>query len=101
MERNLEVASQACLDIANRIISIERLEKPRDSYGAILKLAEAQALPQDLTERLAPLAGFRNILVHEYLTIDWDEVYDHLHNLDDLYAFMDHIKTWLKQQDET
>ena len=101
VERNLEVAAQACLDIANRIISIERLEKPRDYYGAILKLAEAQALPRDLTERLAPLAGFRNVLVHEYLTIDWDEVYEHLQNLEDLYSFMDHIKAWLKQYHES
>ena len=30
VERNLEVAIQSCIDIANRIISLEGLEKPKD-----------------------------------------------------------------------
>ncbi len=29
VERNLEVAAQACIDISNRIIFMEQLEKPR------------------------------------------------------------------------
>ena len=45
VERNLEVAAQACIDIANRIISIEQLEKPRDYYEAILRLGDAGVLP--------------------------------------------------------
>lgn len=99
MERNLEVAAQACIDIANRIVSIEQLEKPRDSYEAILRLGEAEILPQDFAQHLAPLAGFRNILVHEYLDINWDEVYENLQELGDLYRFMDHVKEWLTQRE--
>jgi uncharacterized protein YutE (UPF0331/DUF86 family) len=30
VERNLEVAIQSCIDIANRIISLDDLEKPKD-----------------------------------------------------------------------
>lgn len=62
VERNLEVAAQACIDLANRIISMEQLEKPRDYYEAILRLGEARILPLEFSQRLAPLAGFRNIL---------------------------------------
>jgi uncharacterized protein YutE (UPF0331/DUF86 family) len=40
VERNLEVAAQACIDIANRIISVEQLGKPRDAYGAIEMLGK-------------------------------------------------------------
>jgi uncharacterized protein YutE (UPF0331/DUF86 family) len=98
VERNLEVAAQACLDIANRIIAIERLEKPQDYYEAILRLGEAGILPTEFARRLAPLAGFRNILVHEYLDISWDEVYQNLQQLDDLYSFAQHVQTWLKEQ---
>jgi uncharacterized protein YutE (UPF0331/DUF86 family) len=96
VERNLEVAAQACIDIAARIISVEQLEKPADSYGAILRLGEAGILPLDFSQRLAPLAGFRNILVHEYVSIDWTEVYSHLQKLSDLQEFAGHVKTWLK-----
>lgn len=98
VERNLEVAAQACIDIANRIISIEQLEKPRDYYEAILRLGEAGTLPVDLARRLAPLAGFRNILVHQYLDVNWDEVYRNLQELGDLYEFLDYIKRWLRER---
>ncbi len=70
VERNLEVAAQACIDIANRIISMEQMEKPRDAYGAIGMLGKVDVIPSELAQRLAPIAGFRNILVHEYLEID-------------------------------
>src|SRR6056297_1047816 len=71
VERNLEVAIQSCIDIANRIISLDGLEKPRDYYGAIIRLGEENILPYDFTQNFAPVAGFRNILIHEYLKINW------------------------------
>ncbi len=81
VERNLEVAAQAVIDIANRIISIEGLQKPHDYYEAIIRLGEAGILTQDFAQNLAPISGFRNILVHGYLDINWDEVYNNLHQL--------------------
>jgi len=53
-------------------------------------------LPADFAERLASIAGFRNILIHEYLTVDWGEVYKNLQRLDDLYQFAEYVRTWLK-----
>jgi len=98
IERNLEVAAQAVIDIANRIISLEGLEKPRDYYGAIIRLGEAGILSFEFSEKLAPIAGFRNILVHDYLDINWDEVYNNLHQLNDLSHFMKQIKNWMKKK---
>jgi uncharacterized protein YutE (UPF0331/DUF86 family) len=98
IERNLEVAAQAVIDIANRIISIDRLEKPRDYYEAILRLGEVGILPIDFAQKLAPIAGFRNILVHSYLDINWDEVYNNLSQIHDLTRYMDHVKTWMQKQ---
>ena len=80
------------------IISIEGFEKPRDYYEAIMRLGEAGILPMDFAQILAPLAGFRNILVHDYLEIDWDEVYNNLQQVQDLYKFMDHVKAWKRRQ---
>jgi len=96
IERNLEVSAQAVIDIANRIISIEDLEKPQDYYDAILRLGEAGIIPLKFAQKLAPIAGFRNILVHDYLDIDWDEVYNNLHQLNDISKFMEQIKAWMK-----
>jgi len=52
-------------------------------------------LPADFARYLAPLAGFRNILVHEYLAVDWDEVYQTLHRLEDLERFAELTRRWL------
>jgi uncharacterized protein YutE (UPF0331/DUF86 family) len=53
-------------------------------YEAILRMGEVGVLPPDFARRLAPIAGLWNILIHEYLTVDWDEVYTNLAKLDDL-----------------
>ena len=96
IERNLEVTAQAVIDIANRIISIEGLEKPLDYYDAIMRLGKAGILPLKFAKKLAPIAGFRNILVHDYLDINWDEVYNNLHQLHDISKFIKQIKAWMK-----
>jgi uncharacterized protein YutE (UPF0331/DUF86 family) len=98
VERNLEVAIQSCIDIANRIISLDGLEKPRDYYGAIIRLGEENILPYDFAQNFAPVAGFRNILIHEYLEINWDEVYHNLNQMDQFYEFIAYIEKWLAQR---
>jgi uncharacterized protein YutE (UPF0331/DUF86 family) len=98
VERNLEVAAQCCLDICHRIISLEGVRKPVDYYDAILSMGELGVLPPEFARHLAPLAGFRNILVHEYLLVDWDEVYRILHHLEDLERFGELARQWLRQR---
>ncbi len=95
VERNLEIAIQCCIDIAHRVISLEGALRPRDSYESLLRLGELGVLPADFARHLAPMAGFRNILAHEYLAIDWDLVYEHLQRLDDLRQFADYLRKWM------
>ena len=98
VERNLEIAAQCCIDICNRIISLENAKKPIDYYDAILRMAEIRVLPIDFARKLAPIAGFRNILVHEYLGIDWDEVYKKLSHLEDFIRFAECIRKWMSKK---
>ena len=95
-ERNLEVASQCVIDICNRIISMEEAQKPTDSYEAILKMGELKVLSAEFARALAPVAGFRNILAHEYLTVDWDIVYENLQKIDDLGKFAAEVRLWIR-----
>lgn len=97
VERNLEIAAQCCIDIRHRVISLQDARKPVDYYEAISLMGELRVLPPDFARSLAPIAGFRNILVHEYLSVDWDYVYDHLQNLDDLERFGILVRYWLAQ----
>jgi uncharacterized protein YutE (UPF0331/DUF86 family) len=98
-ERNLEISAQCCIDICHRIIVLENTRKPADYYEAFLIMGELGILPADFARQLAPLAGFRNILIHEYLGIDWDLVYKNLQNLDDLVRFAEDIRRWLSKKE--
>ena len=100
VERNLEIAAQCCIDISHRIISLEGARKPVDYYDAILNMGELGVLPAEFARHLAPLAGFRNILVHEYVRVDWDEVYRALHRLEDLERFAGLVRRWLQERQE-
>jgi uncharacterized protein YutE (UPF0331/DUF86 family) len=95
VERNLEVSAQCCIDICHRILVLENARKPVNYYEAILSMGELGILPADFARRLAPIAGFRNILIHEYVGIDWDQVYQNLQKLDDLTRFAGKIRKWL------
>jgi uncharacterized protein YutE (UPF0331/DUF86 family) len=101
VERNLEVAAQCCIDICNRTIAIEGASKPQDYYEAIRRQGELGVLPSNFARELAPLAGFRNVLAHQYLGVDWDEVYTHLHRLDDLEQFAQFVREWLRDRNSS
>jgi len=98
VERNLEIAAQCCIDISNRIISLEKAQKPRDYYEAVIRMGELGVLPADFARKLAPIAGLRNVLVHEYVSVDWDEIYDNLQHLDDLARFAELVRRWLQSR---
>ncbi len=96
VERNLEVAAQCCIDISHRIISLEAAQKPRNYYEAIIRVGELDVLPPDFARQLAPIAGFRNVLVHEYVSVDWDEVHKNLQELENLARFAQFVRSWLQ-----
>lgn len=98
VERNLEVAIQCCIDMAHRIISIEEAIKPTDYYEGFIILGQLKVLPIDFSKKIASMAGFRNVLVHEYVGIDWDEVYRNLQSLPDLYRFAEFVRAWMKRK---
>jgi uncharacterized protein YutE (UPF0331/DUF86 family) len=89
-ERYLQLAIQALLDISNHIVADMNLNLPADSKELFDLLVRHRVLPVQLSRRLAPMAGFRNILVHEYLEIDRHRVYRALK--DDLGDFEQFIK---------
>ena len=74
-ERYLQLAIQAVLDVSNHIVADMNLSLPADGGDLFSVLAKHKVLPVRLSKRLAPMAGFRNILVHEYLEIDRHRVY--------------------------
>jgi uncharacterized protein YutE (UPF0331/DUF86 family) len=69
-ERYLHLAVEAALDLANHWIADRGLPTPDANRDTFTVLENAGELDARLADRLRGWAGFRNILVHEYLDID-------------------------------
>lgn len=96
VERRLETAIQACIDIGNHIVAQENFGSPTD-YGEIfLLLAQNGLISGEQADALVKMAGFRNVLIHEYRDILLEKVYDILQNkLGDFYDFARSILDYL------
>jgi len=101
VERNLQLAIQTTLDLGEMIISEFNFKKP-DSYKDIARiLAENKVIPFDFQPILEDLAGFRNVLVYEYLYLDREKVYEHLQkDLEKIRKFIKQIKEFIKSKNK-
>ncbi len=88
VERTLQVAIQAALDVASHIVSERRLGEPATNRELFTLLERDGWVSSELRARLADMAGFRNVIVHGYDDVDLDVVRDVLKNhLVDLERF--------------
>jgi uncharacterized protein YutE (UPF0331/DUF86 family) len=87
VERHLQLAIQAAIDIAVHLLAEDSAGPPEDYGSAFVMLAGRGTLPDELAERLRSAAGLRNILVHAYLDVDPGRLWTHLANLSDFEAF--------------
>jgi len=70
VERTLQMAIEACLDVANHLVADRQL-RVASSYAEIYDvLGEAGLLEDRLRKTMIRMARFRNILVHDYERID-------------------------------
>ena len=70
LSRNLELAIQACVDIAAHVCGAYGLV-PATSGETFELLAQHKLLDRSLAKRLRRAVGFRNVLLHEYVEVDW------------------------------
>jgi uncharacterized protein YutE (UPF0331/DUF86 family) len=75
VERSLQVAIEACLDISRRLIALERFRYPEDNKDVFRVLREEGVVPDELLPALLDMARFRNLIVHDYTRIDDAKVY--------------------------
>ena len=72
VERLLERVIGRALDINQHIIAemgvrLESIKKYRETF---IKLSDLGVYPIEFAEKIAPCAGFRNALIHEYNNLD-------------------------------
>jgi uncharacterized protein YutE (UPF0331/DUF86 family) len=85
VERNLQLAIEALSDMASHVVVDEDLgsfERARDLPGLF---EENGFIEEQERETWEEMISFRNVLVHEYVDIERDRVYEVLqHHLDDI-----------------
>jgi len=97
-ERYLQVAIECIIDIGNEIISSLQLKRPERYRDIPYILSEAKIIPKTFAETIASMIGFRNLLVHDYSSINLNLVYEFLQTkLSDFEDFMKYIAKWLEK----
>lgn len=98
VERNLQIAIQICLDIGNHIISALGLNPP-ETYSDIFEiLGKENIIPGDFAQKIKTMAGFRNILVHDYIKVDNKLVFESLQKIDDFKKFAEYIFVFMEKE---
>lgn len=94
---NLQLAIQGTIDIASHIISDEGWGVPNTLVGLYDVLRVHKVIDEKLTDIMKKMAGFRNIIIHEYDEIDLDKVYQILTSrLGDFDNFLKQIAKFAK-----
>lgn len=74
VERGLLAAANLVFDVANHVLAGHFSTHPSSYEESLAHLASRDVVDDRTYERLRGLGGFRNVLAHEYLDIDLDEV---------------------------
>lgn len=99
VEHGLQLAIQLLIDTGNHILAVIGEQEIEDYVDIIDKLGERGIIPSDFASSIRGMAGFRNILIHEYASVDISKVYDVLQKrLDDFKRYAGFIDNYLSKK---
>jgi uncharacterized protein YutE (UPF0331/DUF86 family) len=95
VERTLQMAIEACVDIAGHMVADRGLRSPATYADTFEILVQSGLLSPDLGEAMVKMTGFRNVIVHDYAGIDVEVEIRVLHErLDDFRRFETEALRW-------
>ncbi|MCS4542316.1 MAG: DUF86 domain-containing protein [Euryarchaeota archaeon] len=89
-ERNLQVCTEAIIDLSNVIISKMALKVPSAYKDTVRILRENKILENKLGKSIEDLIGIRNIIVHMYADVKAEIIHENLNE------FIDTLERTLK-----
>ena len=90
---------EACIDIANYIISVKGFRRAEEYSEMFKVLKEEEIIGEELAAKLEDMARFRNLLVHRYGEIDNNRVLEMLkQNLRDIEEFEKDIEKFIEEE---
>jgi len=89
---NIERACQAAIDMGNRIIRKREIGLPQSNRDTFVKLEKSGLISQEMSKRMQSMAGFRNMAVHDYNSLNFDIIINIIENhINDIQLFAEHI----------
>ena len=73
-ERLLQVIVDLAVDVNGHLVTAIRGSAPETGHASFIDLAACGVITPEFSARLAPSAGLRNVLVHQYVDIRTDLV---------------------------
>jgi len=99
VERTLQMMIELCADIASHVISDNELRTPETYADTFRVLAENGILTPEQLAVMEKMAKFRNIVVHQYETVDAEIVILVLRrHLNDFIQFSDSVIRFLNRR---
>lgn len=86
---------QIVIDISCHLVSKYNLGNPATYAECIELLRQFDYIDEALASKLAGMIGLRNILAHEYVTVEAEKLYGLLDNIGDFKEFIERIKGYV------
>ena len=101
IERGLETGAQLILEVADHILS-NHFGHYSETYEDALKgLQEKNVISEELYLQIKGLGSMRNILVHQYIQIDLDIVFNSFHKSLKVFPhYAEEIIGWIEEQEQ-
>lgn len=97
-ERLLQETVEAAVDVNMHVLRT-RGESPTDYFTSFVELGRQGIIGDDLANRLAPSAGLRNRLVHEYEDLDDAIVLESVRDAIDLFGrYVQQVERYLERE---
>ncbi len=91
------IAGQAAIDTCYHLTA-KLLKKAPTAYGNCFELlGESGFFSQDVIAKMSVMAKFRNLLVHNYVKVDNEQVYEKLNEIDYFEKFCAELSSLLKK----
>lgn len=95
----LQTAVEAVLDICKYLVAHAQHGMPEKYSDLAMLLSHEGVFPKEFAERLIRMIGLRNILVHQYLQVNLEKMYEPIReNLGDFDEFARHVVAYLEKE---
>ena len=94
------IAGQAAIDLCYHLTAKMLKKAPSDYANCFELLAETGKFNVDTLKAMANMAKFRNLLVHHYIKVENERVYDKLKEIDCFDRFIEEIEMIIKEESQ-